>query len=45
MICRTPEEIRAAAQAAAAELPALTRDQARRLAAILAPYLAQRASA
>lgn len=38
MICRTPAEIRAAAQAAAAALPPLTQDQADTVAALLAPH-------
>lgn len=36
--CRTPEEVRAAAEAAAAALPPLTQDQADLTAAILQPH-------
>jgi hypothetical protein len=41
MICRTLEEIDAAALADARDDPPMTREQALRLAAILAPYIAR----
>lgn len=45
MICRTLDEVRAAGAALGAAMPPLTQDQANLVAAILAPYQDQKATA